>query len=308
MLADRPMPLLSARTRLLVVAPHPDDETLAAGVLMQQVMAAGGQVHVLLLTDGDNNPWPQRYLERRWRIDAGARARWGRRRRGEVGLALDRLGVPAGALLPMAWPDMGLLARLCDETESTLDAVAAVIRTLAPDLVAVPALGDRHPDHGAAHVLCQLALARSGREPVQLAYPVHGGGRDGQSVSMAPALPGQQQRKRAALSGYTTQLALSGGRMRALGERAESFMAVESGLAAKPGFLPWRPAAALQPFLRLLVAGAEGVVDRPWRAWPLKRADGGFRLESASPGPRFARLHLDWPSPWIFDHWGWCRL
>ena len=31
----------SARTRLLVVAPHPDDETIANGLLIQQVRATG---------------------------------------------------------------------------------------------------------------------------------------------------------------------------------------------------------------------------------------------------------------------------
>src|SRR5690242_21090013 len=34
-------PEFSASTRLLVIAPHPDDETLATGVLLQQVLAAG---------------------------------------------------------------------------------------------------------------------------------------------------------------------------------------------------------------------------------------------------------------------------
>jgi LmbE family N-acetylglucosaminyl deacetylase len=77
-------PEFSARTRLLVVAPHPDDETLATGVLLQQVLAAGGEVRILLLTAGGNNPWPQRVLERRWRIGAQDRCRWAARRATEL--------------------------------------------------------------------------------------------------------------------------------------------------------------------------------------------------------------------------------
>src|SRR5262245_63470691 len=46
-------PAISPDTRLLVVAPHPDDEVLGAGGLMQQVHAAGGRVRVVYLTDGD---------------------------------------------------------------------------------------------------------------------------------------------------------------------------------------------------------------------------------------------------------------
>lgn len=48
--------IVDAGTNLLVVAPHPDDETLGAGGLMQRVHAAGGDVSVVYLTDGDGYP------------------------------------------------------------------------------------------------------------------------------------------------------------------------------------------------------------------------------------------------------------
>src|SRR3954447_4802589 len=52
-----PLPVtLDHTTRLLVVAPHPDDETLAAGGLIQRVRANGGAVRVLLMTSGDGFP------------------------------------------------------------------------------------------------------------------------------------------------------------------------------------------------------------------------------------------------------------
>ena len=79
--------------RLLVFAPHPDDETLATGELIQVARAAGAAVRVVFATDGDNNPWPQRWCERRWHIGPAERERWGRRRRGEAEAALARLGV-----------------------------------------------------------------------------------------------------------------------------------------------------------------------------------------------------------------------
>lgn len=307
-----PVPELSARTRLLVVAPHPDDETLATGVLIQQVMAAGGHVRVLLLTDGDANPWPQRWLERRWRIDAGDRQRWGRRRRVEVHRALDRLGVPSTGLLPLGWPDLGLLARLRDDAAVTLDALVAAIGAFAPNLVALPALGDRHPDHGAAHVMCRLALARRGGSVAWLAYAVHGGHAGEPAIAFGEGAPAQRQRKLSALGEHATQMALSGGRLRGLAARPERYGQPDGREVSSGGRLPWQPPSVLHPFLRLLLASPDGVSDRPWRQWPVKReADGGYRLDMAafaSEGPCFARLHLDWPSPWIFDHWGWCRL
>ena len=34
---------VSSRTRLLVMSPHPDDETIGTGILLQQVSQAGGR-------------------------------------------------------------------------------------------------------------------------------------------------------------------------------------------------------------------------------------------------------------------------
>src|SRR6476646_4479916 len=45
---------VGADTRMLVFAPHPDDEVLAAGGLIQQVREGGGTVHVVYLTSGDS--------------------------------------------------------------------------------------------------------------------------------------------------------------------------------------------------------------------------------------------------------------
>src|SRR5690348_2479117 len=154
-----PLPPFTAQTRQLVVAPHPDDETIANGLLIQRVRAAGGTVRVLLLTDGDNNPWPQRWLERRWSIGAAERKRWGRRRRAELEQALRRLDLPSAALQSLGWPDMGVLDRLLQADQSALAELTAALADFAPDLIALPSLGDRHPDHGAAHVLVRMALA-----------------------------------------------------------------------------------------------------------------------------------------------------
>lgn len=300
------MHALSASSRLLVVAPHPDDETLACGVLIQRVLAAGGRVRVLLLTDGDDNPWPQRWLERRWTIDAASRCRWGRRRRGEVLRALHRLGVPAAALQALGWPDMGLTARLRDDMAATRAAVAEAVDDFAPTLLALPALGDRHPDHAAAHVMCRLALGMA-TPFAWLTYGVHGASRAG-AADVVPALPAQQRCKLEALAEHATQMALSGRRMRRLAARTERF-ADGADARAATARLPWRPPAMLQPFLRLLVADASGATDHAWRD-AVTRDRHGYRLALANPaaGPRFAKLHLDGASPWIFDHWGWCRI
>ena len=299
----QPWPV-SAQTRLLVIAPHPDDETLGCGVLLQQVLAVGGEVRVMLMTDGDNNPWPQRYLERRLTIDDAARRRWGGRRREEVIRALERLGVPAAALYPLGWHDMKVTQRLRNDLAGSIAAIRSELDAFRPNLVCGPALRDSHPDHGAAHVLCRLALAGIEPSPTLLAYPVHGAA-DATAYQLSiDATLEQRQRKLQALDEHSTQMALSGRRMRCLALSPERYMQIGAGAGDER--LPWRPSAVLQRWLRLLVATPVGVHDWPWQEAPVVRdADGAFRLQVPESGPVFAKLHLDWPSPWIFDHWGW---
>ena len=53
----RPSPprrlLIGEDDRLLVIAPHPDDELISSGLTIQKALKAGARVHVALLTLGD---------------------------------------------------------------------------------------------------------------------------------------------------------------------------------------------------------------------------------------------------------------
>jgi LmbE family N-acetylglucosaminyl deacetylase len=297
------------RTRLLVVAPHPDDETIGTGELLQLVRASGGEVRVLLLTDGDDNPWPQRWLERRLWIGSEDRARWGRRRRGEVAQALQRLDIPLDALQAMGWPDMGLTALLRERAPSALARLVEQLVAFRPNVVALPALDDRHPDHGSAHVLVRLALAEGGIEPpLLLGYLVHGREEPAGDVTL-PADVARHAAKLGALSAHGSQMALSAGRMHRLTDRPERYDRVARPPGDREaGALPWQP-KAWRSRLRLTVASPDGVQHWRWNQAPLRRdGQGRYRLADVPTAPCFARLDMDVPSPWIFDRWGWCEL
>lgn len=300
-------PAFSAQTRLLVVVPHPDDETIATGLLIQQVRAAGGEVRIVLLTEGDNNPWPQRWLERRVRIRAADRQRWGRRRHAEMLQALACLGVPAAALQSLGWADLGLTDTLLQSRSPSVAALAAAIDQFDPSLVVAPALADRHPDHAAAHVLVRLALAERAEPPPLLNYLVHGRSGDGE-VFEVHGTAQQVACKRAALAEHRSQMALSGRRMLRLAARPERHARPSMPL----GMLPWRPPFWLRPWLRLSVVDEAGARSWRWGDAPLRRDPAGglhLSMPAATEGtPCFVRLALTLRSPWIFDHWGWCEL
>ena len=208
--------------RLLVLAPHPDDETLATGNLIQSALAAGAHVRVIVATDGDNNPWPQRWLEKRWRIDGEARRRWGARRRGEAAQALQRLGVTTQATRHFGWPDQGLTDALIRDAQYE-DQLVTELLEFAPTVIAAPSLEDLHPDHNALRVMLELALQRTPHFGCRrLSFVVHRRLPDGESVT-PELMEGYASTKQAALQEHLSQLVLSRRRMSRMCSRTEMF-------------------------------------------------------------------------------------
>src|SRR4051812_28625521 len=135
--------------RTLVIAPHPDDESIAAGGLLQRAIADGGEVRVIVVTDGDNNPWPIRYLKKKVRVNDADRAEWGALRRDESRRALRTLGVTATASTFLGYPDRLLTTMARRGDLRVRDALSAVIDSFAPSLLVIPSAFDLHPDHRA---------------------------------------------------------------------------------------------------------------------------------------------------------------
>ena len=57
----------------MLIAAHPDDESLACSIVLQHAVRNGAAIRVVYATDGENNPWPQRVIERKWRLDKADR-------------------------------------------------------------------------------------------------------------------------------------------------------------------------------------------------------------------------------------------
>lgn len=146
--------LLGAR-RLVVVSPHPDDEVLGCGGVMQAALAQGCAVQVVSVTDGeacypDHAQWP------------AARLRVARRR--ELTVAMRALGMDASHVTSLGLPDGAVAGH---ET----DLAAYLGARLKPgDVVLAPWVRDAHPDHEAAgRAACAAALSCGVRA---LQYPV----------------------------------------------------------------------------------------------------------------------------------------
>ena len=269
---------LGPRDRVLVVAPHPDDESIGAGGVLQQARTRGAAVRVVVLTDGDNNPWPQRWIEKRWHIGAPERARWGARRRAEAQSALALLGVARDDAEFFGLPDLGLTPLLMRADSALQTRLRGTLAAFAPSLIVLPALSDRHPDHNAAHVLLRVALGVPAA-PRLIAFAVHGGAAaDGDRyLALDDA---ERATKRAAIEAHGTQMVFSHRRFVAFANPREFFQQ----LTPQPQPDPAHPLAA-----RCAAGTLELTLDRArWHAsWR------GQRLLLVLDGPTPLRRELD---------------
>ncbi|TCP29194.1 PIG-L family deacetylase [Sphingomonas sp. BK235] len=186
------MPLrfrIGAPRRLLVIAPHPDDEAIGAYALMSRLRRRGVSVRVVVVTDGaashPNSPrWPRRRL-------VAERRRESRR-------ALCRIGVAAGAMTFLDLPDGRLHTRIVAARRG----LARALGHVGPALIAAPAASDDHPDHRTV-AACVAALRRPKLR--RLAYPVWPAGRQPAGARCLFLTAQERLAKRHAVRSYRTQ-------------------------------------------------------------------------------------------------------
>lgn len=179
--------------RVLVIAPHPDDEAIAAWALMRRATRRGARVDVVVVSDGSaSHP-----NSRRW-----PRERLVPERQREVRRVLRAIGIGRAQIACLGLPD----GALPNHQHDLRRILARTIAARRPNLVVSPVPHDAHADHRA--VAAALALVPR-RGELRLGYGVWP-----QGVSRAlrdlvlPLTPGEVQQKRAAIRRYRTQTGL----------------------------------------------------------------------------------------------------
>ena len=189
--------LIPPGTRVVVVAPHPDDEILTCGALLQLVAARGDAPLIVAVTDGEAShqgspAWPPERL-RQARTD-------------ETDAALAHLGIGADRVRRLHIPDGGVTAA-APELERQLAAI------IAPgDIVITTWRFDGHPDHESTALACRAVARQRGARVLQA--PVWGWhwsapGDGAMPMNQAHKLPVPADalaRKRAALGCFHSQI------------------------------------------------------------------------------------------------------
>jgi N-acetylglucosamine malate deacetylase 1 len=149
---------------LLVIAPHPDDETLGCGGLIARQLRARAPVHVVFITNGEasHRGHPTMTAEE-----------VARSRRAEALAALEVLGATDAVAVCtfLAAPD-GKLDRLsAAESDAVLAALREKITRLQPQFICAPYQHGGSSEHTAVFSLVESAC-RTATDTVLLEYPV----------------------------------------------------------------------------------------------------------------------------------------
>ena len=196
---------------LLVVAPHPDDETIGAAGATMQALAKGQKVGVVVLTMGDAHVALTAVVAGKAEANLGPKdfEKASAHRQTLSSRAAARVGLPADALVFLGYPDSGLrpMYAATDATPftqkytgrratyasaftdyhsaslgepapyvkaSVVSDLAEILAARRPTRIVVTLDTDRHPDHAAASAYVRDAMRVAGSTAELLGYLVHG--------------------------------------------------------------------------------------------------------------------------------------
>ena len=210
-----PFPPLSASDVCLIVAPHPDDESLACAGLIQRALARGASVFVLFVTNGDAFILDAMLWLRR-PVGPVDLLRLGKQRVSEAQSAAGHLGLDPANLRFLGFPDHGINGVLRHRgdipfrspytgrdrvpyTVETRDApftraafvkaLAGVLDEVRPTIVLLPSPLDAHPDHQATAATMRKLLAERDWLGRAWHYIIHGGAEWPLPKGLHPNLP-----------------------------------------------------------------------------------------------------------------------
>jgi len=188
--------------RVLIMAPHPDDETIGCAGIIQKALAAGAEVNVVYLTNGDYNQASFIVYEKRLTFRTSEFIHMGEVRHQEAVKAMKLLGLDESRLVFLGYPDFGtfaifryfwqskrpyksMLTRISHvpykrnlsfgapyNAESILADIKEVLKRYRPDKIFVSHPSDTNVDHRALYLFLQVALCDlKDQIPVPKVYP-----------------------------------------------------------------------------------------------------------------------------------------
>jgi N-acetylglucosamine malate deacetylase 2 len=145
-----------AEERVLLIAAHPDDEVIGAGI--QMTRWSRRQLTIVHVTDGSPRNTPNG-------------AEYAATRRTELEQALKVAGLAGVECRELGFVDQEVYLHLPELIET----IAELVNEIQPDVIYTHPYEGGHPDHDAAAFACALRKGRSGTCPTKEFTSYHGG-------------------------------------------------------------------------------------------------------------------------------------
>lgn len=190
---------------ILVVSPHPDDESLCCGGIIHSARTVGAKVAIVWITLGDGFKWDAMVVERTVRPRAGSYIDLAHARQSEARAAAAILNVDPESRFFLGYPDRGVLPLLFDyyhpntpwrsrftgansvvyedavdpgaeyDGEDLVRDFTSVVDRVKPTLVLAASPQDTHPDHRGSGILAWRVMTARGEHDRVRYWIVHGG-------------------------------------------------------------------------------------------------------------------------------------
>lgn len=176
------IPLLKIETKLdcnsaLIVAPHPDDETLGCGGAIALLRKLNISVKVLVVSDGTQShpnsiAYPSSALKKLRESESLAALAI----LGVEPEAVTFLGLPDGAVPLVLHQDEveadGEIEERIPEDRNAIASICQYLSSLTPSIIFLPWRNDPHPDHRASWQLFTTACKNMNYSPRIIEYPI----------------------------------------------------------------------------------------------------------------------------------------
>lgn len=194
-------PEIKASDRILILAPHIDDEIISSAGIIQQANQTGSKILIVYATNGDNPPYAlvRKLLKPNWFVS------FGKKRMAEARKATAVLGLKKENLIFLGYPDNGLeqmFNRSIPYTsgstrlnynpyqgtysgydgyrqkqqytrDNLINDLSEITNNFKPTLVIIPHSKDKHPDHMSLFYYWKKVVVKDKIHSGQYAYLIH---------------------------------------------------------------------------------------------------------------------------------------
>ncbi len=204
----QPAPDVKSTDRILIFAPHPDDESLGTGGIIARAIEKNASVKVVMVTDGSRSHTHTVFNQFRSKTNLTENVSLPELRHNETLTAIKKLGLNESDVIFLGYPDGGLRKMLNDHWDninpyksdsdynqydhvpysfayeknapytgaSVVNNMESIISDFKPNVIFYPDDGDDHPDHWAVSFFARYALMETNyTDDAEYNYLVHKG-------------------------------------------------------------------------------------------------------------------------------------